>query len=63
MHKNEKILVCAPSNTAIDFIAERLYQMPDIKDKFVRIYPDSREDLFTLDETTIKPYSILNYVL
>jgi hypothetical protein len=56
-------LICAPSNTAIDFVADRLHMIPCLRDKFVRIYPDSREDLYTLDETNIKPYSLLYKVI
>jgi Rad3-related DNA helicase len=34
-----KVLVCAPSNTAADFIAERLFQIPLLQDKVIRYYP------------------------
>ena len=54
-----KILVCAPSNMAADFIAERLHQIPTLQDKIIRFYSDKREDLFNLDVTTLKPYTLL----
>jgi Rad3-related DNA helicase len=33
-----KVLVCAPSNTAADFIAERLTEIPMLHDKVIRFY-------------------------
>lgn len=65
LHKypGEKILICAPSNTATDFIADRLHLIPYLRDKFVRVYPENLEYLYNLDETNIKPYSLLYHVI
>jgi hypothetical protein len=37
-----KVMVCAPSNTAADFIAERMSQIPALQDKIIRFYSDKR---------------------
>lgn len=65
MHRypGEKILICAPSNTAIDFVAERLNLIPYLENKFVRVYPENQEYMYNLDETNIKPYSLLYHVI
>lgn len=42
LHKNEKILVCAPSNVAVDHLTEKLTKMGL---KVVRITAKSREDI------------------
>jgi hypothetical protein len=44
-----RILDCAPSNTAADFIAERVYQIPMLMDKVIQFYPDKREDVFNIN--------------
>lgn len=51
-----KVLICAPSNTAADFIAERLIQIPYLQDKVIRFYSSKREDLFNLKIDQVKPY-------
>jgi MoxR-like ATPase len=43
------ILVCAPSNTAADFIAERLFKIPMLRYKMIRFYPDKREDILNIN--------------
>ena len=63
LKKIPRILVCAPSNTAADFIAERLYQIPLIQDKVIRFYPDKREDIFNIDLDRLKPYHMLSKIL
>jgi hypothetical protein len=47
LNDTSKVLVCAPSNTAADFIAERLIQIPMLQDKVIRYYPSKREDILT----------------
>jgi hypothetical protein len=34
-----KVIVCAPSNTAADFIAQRMMQIPSLNGKIIRYYP------------------------
>lgn len=63
LKKIPRILVCAPSNTAADFIAERLYQIPLLQDKVIRFYPDKREDIFNIDLDRLKPYHMLFKIL
>jgi hypothetical protein len=58
-----KVLVCAPSNTAADFIAERLIQIPMLQDKVIRYYPSKREDIFNLKLENIKPYTLMSKLL
>jgi hypothetical protein len=45
-----KILICAPSNTAADFIAERLSQIPMLYNKFIRFESQRRENIFNLNK-------------
>ena len=54
-------LVCAPSNTAADYLAERLF--PLLGDKMVRYYPTKREDLFNLTMENVRPSSLLAAVI
>lgn len=63
MNKHPRILVCAPSNTAADFIAERLYQIPQLQDKVIRFYPDKREDIFNINIEKLKPYHMIAKIL
>jgi hypothetical protein len=56
-------LICAPSNTALDFIADKMDSIPCLKGKFVLLLPRSRIDIFRLDETKIKPYHLISHVL
>lgn len=56
-------MICAPSNTAADFIAERMAQIPSVKDKIIRFYPEKREDIFNLDIENLKPYHLLSKFL
>jgi Rad3-related DNA helicase len=58
-----KVIVCAPSNTAADFIAERLIQIPLLQDKVIRFYPSKREDIFNLKLENIKPYTLMSKFL
>jgi regulator of nonsense transcripts 1 len=55
-----KVLVCAPSNTAADFIAERLMTIPSLYGKIIRFYPSKREDIFNIKMENVKPYSLLS---
>ncbi|MFN9954586.1 MAG: hypothetical protein ACK55I_15935, partial [bacterium] len=52
-----------PSNTALDFFADKMDSISCLKGKFVRLLPRSRIDLFDLDETKIKPYHLIYHVL
>ncbi len=63
LNKIPRILVCAPSNTAADFIAERLFQIPLLQDKIIRFYPDKREDIFNINIERLKPYHMLARIL
>jgi Rad3-related DNA helicase len=63
LKKVPRILVCAPSNTAADFIAERLFQIPKLQDKVIRFYPDKREDVFNINVDKLKPYHMLFKIL
>jgi hypothetical protein len=56
-------LICAPSNTALDFIADKMERISCLKGRFVRLLPRSRVDLLDLDETKIKPYHLIYHVL
>jgi len=62
-HDTSKVLVCAPSNTAADFIAERLIQIPLLQDKVIRYYPSKREDIFNLKLENIKPQTLMSKLL
>lgn len=53
-----KVIICAPSNTAADFIAERMQQIPILQNKFIRFYSERREDIFNIDIENIKPYTL-----
>ena len=55
-----KVLVCAPSNTAADFIAERLMTIPSLYGKIIRYYPSKREDIFNIKMENVKPYTLLS---
>lgn len=63
MQKQEKILICAPSNYAADLIAERLYAIPIISEKFIRFYGAKKEDIFNMNLKTLKPYSLVSKML
>ncbi len=54
-----KVLVCAPSNTAADFCAVRLSQIPALIGKVIRFQPSKREDLFNVKLENLKPYTLL----
>jgi len=54
----DKILVCAPSNNAADLIAERLRQIPEVANRFVRLVSERREDVFNLNPKTVLPYTL-----
>ena len=56
-------MVCAPSHTAADFIAERLYQVPELSDKIIRFYSDRRENIFSLSNETLNPYHMISKIL
>jgi hypothetical protein len=58
-----RILVCAPSNSAADFIAERLFQIPLLQDKIIHYYPDKQEDIFNIKLDKLKPYHMLFKIL
>ncbi len=61
-----KILICAPSNTAADNIAERLSKMGGLKDKFVRALTEKLENIINADISKIPEYTlhykVLNYL-
>eukprot|EP00347_Sterkiella_histriomuscorum_P013917 403362863 len=58
-----QILICAPSNCAIDLIAERMHQIQFLKDKFVRVFSDTREDVFKMTLDNLQPFSLLHKAL
>ena len=49
MKPNEQILICAPSNSVADLLAERMYENMFLRDKFVRMHTETREDLFKMN--------------
>lgn len=63
IEKLPKILVCAPSNTAADYIAERLYQIPSLQDKIIRFSSERREDIFNLDLKKLKSYNLIHKII
>lgn len=60
---SDKILICAPSNSVADLLAERMYESKFLRDKFVRMHTESREDLFKMRLNTVKKYSLLHHAL
>ena len=54
MKPNEQILVCAPSNSVADLLAERMFNTLNLKNKFVRVYTETREDVFKMNLKTLK---------
>ncbi|TNV84047.1 hypothetical protein FGO68_gene3258 [Halteria grandinella] len=58
-----RIIICAPSNTAADLIAERLQSIPMLSNQFIRFYSEKRENLFNIDETNIMPNTLLYRML
>ncbi len=52
-------MICTGSNVASDLIAEKLYQIPEIHDKFVRVLSNSREDIKNVKINELKPYNLL----
>lgn len=61
--RSNKILICAPSNTAADFIAERLQTIPSLNSRFIRFYSQNKEDIFNIDKSMVKPYTLLYRML
>lgn len=61
--KDQRILICAPSNPAADFIAERLQSIPSLNGRFIRLYSHNREDIFNIDISQVKPYTLLYRML
>ena len=53
-------MICAPSNSAADNIAQRLAQIPALHGLYVRFYPEKRENLFNIDFDNLKEYSLLH---
>ena len=58
-----RVIVCAPSNTAADFIAERLMTIPSLYGKIIRFYPSKREDIFNIKMENVKPYTLLSKII
>lgn len=54
-----KILICAPSNSAADYIAQRFQDIPLLAGKYLRIHSEKREDIYNIDFRDLKPYSPL----
>jgi hypothetical protein len=61
--KMPRILVCAPSNSAADFIAERLFRTPMLHDKFIRFFPLKQEGIFNIKLDKLKTYHMLFKIL
>lgn len=59
LYSGEKILICAPSNTAADFIALKLNDVKSLRNHFVRVITDYRENLIHADFDKIDSYSLL----
>lgn len=52
------ILICAPSNTAADLIAQRLQGIPSLQNKFIRFTTEKTEDIFNIDVENLKSYEL-----
>jgi len=57
--ETEKILICAPSNTAADFIALKLSDVWSLRDHIVRVLTDYRENIIHADFEKIDKYNLL----
>ena len=60
LEKGEKILIATCSNEAADFIAERLFKIKSLKDKFLRVYSERKEDLrkINMEDVAKEPYKL-----
>ena len=56
MDPTSNILICAPSNTAANLIAERLENILGLKEKFIRFCSAKREDVLHTDWNSLKPH-------
>ena len=63
INKRFKILVCAPSNYAITLCAKKLYEIPALKRKVVRVFNRFREKWFDILESELEPFSLQYLVL
>jgi len=60
LNPNEKILVCTAQNYTADLLAEELFKLASLQQRVVRVYSQSKEDIFNVDVNTLKPY-VLTY--
>ena len=58
-----RILLCAPSNTAADMIADRMRSIPALSNKFIRFYSEKREDMFNITPENIIPDTLFHKML
>ena len=58
-----KILICAPSNTAADNIAETLSRIPSLEGKFIRFTSEKREDIYNIDLSSLQSYQLLHKII
>ncbi len=58
-----KILVCAPSNSASDLLAERLFSVLPLQSKIIRYQSTRKEDIFNVNPYNVRPYTLLSKIL
>jgi hypothetical protein len=56
-------MICAPSNTAADLIAEELHKIPYLQEKFIRFYSSKKEDIFNFTPANLRPYYLQSRIL
>lgn len=54
-----KILICAPSNSAADNIAERLQSVVMFQNRFIRVSSEQREDILNFEKSEKKQYNLV----
>ena len=63
MDPTTSILICAPSNSAANLIAERLEEIPSLRENFIRFTSEKREDVLHTDWNTLRPHQLLYKVM
>ena len=63
MNPSERILVCAPSNSAVENLADQMQKLPFLSSEYVKLESMQKEDIFNLNTDNLKPYSMLYKIL